>query len=117
MLGRGRQGADGGGRPDRPPDLQQRRADHLEPGAELHVQPVRQPDGVRPDRARARERVSRKDGAGGSRREPAPSPPGEDERVLRYMVRRTIFLVLVLITVSLFTFVVFVKMPAGDPIA
>ena len=37
--------------------------------------------------------------------------------MLRYMIRRTIFLVLVLITVSLFTFVVFVKMPAGDPIA
>jgi len=33
------------------------------------------------------------------------------------MFRRTIFLVLVLIVVSLFTFWVFVKLPAGDPIA
>ena len=33
------------------------------------------------------------------------------------MVRRTIFLFLVLIIVSLFTFWVFVKLPAGDPIA
>jgi len=32
------------------------------------------------------------------------------------MIRRTLFLVLVLIVVSLFTFVVFVKLPAGDPI-
>lgn len=37
--------------------------------------------------------------------------------MLRYMIRRTIFLVLVLIVVSLFTFLVFVKLPAGDPIA
>jgi peptide/nickel transport system permease protein len=33
------------------------------------------------------------------------------------MIRRTIFLVLVLIVVSMFTFWVFVKLPAGDPIA
>ncbi len=33
------------------------------------------------------------------------------------MIRRTLFLILVLITVSLFTFLVFVKLPAGDPIA
>jgi len=33
------------------------------------------------------------------------------------MIRRTIFLVLVLIVVSLFTFWVFVKLPSGDPIA
>ncbi|HEU4526486.1 MAG TPA: ABC transporter permease [Actinomycetota bacterium] len=37
--------------------------------------------------------------------------------MLRYMIRRTIFLVLVLIVVSLFTFLVFVKLPSGDPIA
>ena len=33
------------------------------------------------------------------------------------MIRRTIFLVMVLIVVSMFTFWVFVKLPAGDPIA
>jgi len=32
------------------------------------------------------------------------------------MIRRTLFLILVLIVVSLFTFVVFVKLPSGDPI-
>jgi peptide/nickel transport system permease protein len=37
--------------------------------------------------------------------------------VIRYMIRRTLFLVIVLIVVSLFTFLVFVKLPAGDPIA
>jgi peptide/nickel transport system permease protein len=36
--------------------------------------------------------------------------------VLRYMIRRTLFLVLVMVVVSLFTFVVFVKLPSGDPI-
>jgi peptide/nickel transport system permease protein len=33
----------------------------------------------------------------------------------RYLVRRLLFLVLVLIAVSLFTFIVFVKLPASDP--
>jgi peptide/nickel transport system permease protein len=33
------------------------------------------------------------------------------------MIRRTLFLILVLVVVSLFTFVVFVKLPSGDPIA
>jgi peptide/nickel transport system permease protein len=37
--------------------------------------------------------------------------------VIRYMIRRTLFLVIVLVVVSLFTFFVFVKLPAGDPIA
>ncbi len=37
--------------------------------------------------------------------------------MIRYMIRRTLFLVLVLVVVSLFTFLVFVKLPAGDPIA
>jgi peptide/nickel transport system permease protein len=32
------------------------------------------------------------------------------------MIRRTLFLVLVMVVVSLFTFVVFVKLPSGDPI-
>ena len=34
--------------------------------------------------------------------------------MLRYMIRRLLFLVLVLIAVSLFTFIVFVKLPATD---
>ncbi|CAN5645384.1 ABC transporter permease [soil metagenome] len=33
----------------------------------------------------------------------------------RYLIRRTLFLVLVLFIVSLLTFVIFVKLPAGDP--
>jgi peptide/nickel transport system permease protein len=33
----------------------------------------------------------------------------------RYLIRRSLFMVLVLLTVSLFTFVVFVKLPAVDP--
>ena len=33
----------------------------------------------------------------------------------RYLVRRTLFMVLVLFIVSLLTFVIFVKLPAGDP--
>lgn len=37
--------------------------------------------------------------------------------MIRYMIRRTLFLVVVLVVVSLFTFLVFVKLPAGDPIA
>jgi peptide/nickel transport system permease protein len=35
--------------------------------------------------------------------------------MLRYMIRRTLFMVLVLIVVSIFTFIVFVKLPATDP--
>jgi peptide/nickel transport system permease protein len=35
--------------------------------------------------------------------------------MLRYLIRRLLFLVLVLIAVSLFTFIVFVKLPAVDP--
>jgi peptide/nickel transport system permease protein len=35
--------------------------------------------------------------------------------MLRYLIRRLLFLVLVLIAVSLFTFIVFVKLPAIDP--
>jgi peptide/nickel transport system permease protein len=35
--------------------------------------------------------------------------------VLRYIVRRFLFLILVLFAVSLITFVIFVKLPAGDP--
>jgi peptide/nickel transport system permease protein len=35
--------------------------------------------------------------------------------MLRYMIRRLLFLILVLIAVSLFTFIVFVKLPALDP--
>jgi peptide/nickel transport system permease protein len=35
--------------------------------------------------------------------------------MLRYLIRRLMFLVLVLIAVSLFTFIVFVKLPAADP--
>jgi len=35
--------------------------------------------------------------------------------MLRYLVRRTIFMVLVLGIVSLLTFLIFVKLPAGDP--
>ncbi len=37
--------------------------------------------------------------------------------MIRYMIRRTLFLIVVLVVVSLFTFLVFVKLPAGDPIA
>ena len=33
----------------------------------------------------------------------------------RYLIRRTLFLVLVLFIVSLLTFLIFVKLPAGDP--
>ena len=33
----------------------------------------------------------------------------------RYLVRRTLFMVLVLFIVSLLTFIIFVKLPAGDP--
>ena len=33
----------------------------------------------------------------------------------RYIVRRSMFMVLVLFLVSLLTFLIFVKMPAGDP--
>jgi len=35
--------------------------------------------------------------------------------MLRYLIRRMLFLVLVLVAVSLFTFIVFVKLPAADP--
>jgi peptide/nickel transport system permease protein len=35
--------------------------------------------------------------------------------MLRYLVRRLLFLILVLLAVSLFTFIVFVKLPAADP--
>jgi peptide/nickel transport system permease protein len=35
--------------------------------------------------------------------------------VLRYLVRRALFMVLVLFIVSVLTFVIFVKLPAGDP--
>ena len=35
--------------------------------------------------------------------------------MLRYLVRRTLFMVLVLFIVSLLTFLIFVKLPAGDP--
>ncbi len=33
----------------------------------------------------------------------------------RYLVRRTLFMILVLLVVSLLTFLIFVKLPAGDP--
>jgi peptide/nickel transport system permease protein len=33
----------------------------------------------------------------------------------RYLIRRTLFLILVLFVVSLITFIIFVKLPAGDP--
>jgi peptide/nickel transport system permease protein len=36
-------------------------------------------------------------------------------RMARYLLRRTLFMVLVLVIVSLLTFVIFVKLPAGDP--
>ncbi len=35
--------------------------------------------------------------------------------MLRYLIRRVLFLILVLIAVSLFTFIVFVKLPSVDP--
>jgi peptide/nickel transport system permease protein len=35
--------------------------------------------------------------------------------MLRYLIRRLMFLILVLVAVSLFTFIVFVKLPAADP--
>ncbi|HWC71168.1 MAG TPA: ABC transporter permease [Actinomycetota bacterium] len=35
--------------------------------------------------------------------------------MLRYLVRRVLFMVLVLLMVSLLTFLIFVKLPAGDP--
>jgi peptide/nickel transport system permease protein len=35
--------------------------------------------------------------------------------VTRYLIRRLLFMVLVLITVSLLTFIIFVKLPASDP--
>jgi len=34
----------------------------------------------------------------------------------RYLIRRSLFMVLVLIVVSLFTFIIFMKLPAGDPV-
>jgi peptide/nickel transport system permease protein len=37
--------------------------------------------------------------------------------MLRYMIRRTLFMILVLFAVSVFTFLIFVKLPASDPIA
>ena len=33
----------------------------------------------------------------------------------RYLIRRTLFMILVLFIVSLFTFIIFMKLPAGDP--
>jgi len=36
--------------------------------------------------------------------------------MLRYLVRRALFMVLVLGIVSLLTFLIFVKLPAGDPV-
>ena len=33
----------------------------------------------------------------------------------RYLIRRALFMVLVLFVVSLLTFLIFVKLPAGDP--
>ena len=33
----------------------------------------------------------------------------------RYLIRRTLFMVLVLFIVSLITFIIFVKLPAADP--
>ncbi|MBI3649373.1 MAG: ABC transporter permease [Actinobacteria bacterium] len=35
--------------------------------------------------------------------------------MLRYMIRRTLFMILVLIVISIFTFIVFVKLPTTDP--
>jgi peptide/nickel transport system permease protein len=35
----------------------------------------------------------------------------------RYLIRRTLFMILVLFVVSLTTFVIFVKLPSGDPVA
>jgi peptide/nickel transport system permease protein len=37
--------------------------------------------------------------------------------MIRYIVRRTLFMVLVLFVVSLLTFLIFVKLPASDPVA
>ena len=37
--------------------------------------------------------------------------------MLRYMIRRTLFMILVLFVVSLFTFLIFVKLPSTDPVA
>jgi len=37
--------------------------------------------------------------------------------MLRYLIRRTLFLILVLFAVSVFTFLIFVKLPASDPVA
>ena len=33
----------------------------------------------------------------------------------RYLIRRVLFMILVLFVVSLLTFLIFVKLPAGDP--
>ena len=33
----------------------------------------------------------------------------------RYLIRRTLFMVLVLVIVSFLTFLIFFKLPAGDP--
>ena len=33
----------------------------------------------------------------------------------RYLIRRTLFMILVLFIVSLITFIIFVKLPASDP--
>jgi ABC-type dipeptide/oligopeptide/nickel transport system permease component len=33
----------------------------------------------------------------------------------RYLIRRTLFMILVLFIVSLITFLIFVKLPAADP--
>ena len=36
--------------------------------------------------------------------------------MLRYIVRRTLFGILVLVVVSIVTFLIFIKLPAGNPI-
>ena len=33
----------------------------------------------------------------------------------RYLIRRALFMILVIVIVSLLTFLIFVKLPAGDP--
>ena len=47
----------------------------------------------------------------------APSPSGVDfgGAMGRYLIRRTLFMILVLFIVSLITFIIFVKLPASDP--
>ncbi len=66
---------------------------------------------------KARNRQERQ-GTGTPRQERAirgPSPRPSVVHVLRYIARRLLYSVLVLVIISILTFLIFVKLPAGDP--